>query len=205
MSAKLPGVFPTRVLQRIRHQAAVCSQFQSCQSEIIFHVPSGPEIDTWNAGPPLRTTYILLADLYQILPYTTLEFSWHIGAAPAGTPYHCPIAITNGLTSTQVMNFTLGQFELWKATHAQQFPDMRSLRLVGTNPDVDPTLTFYMPWGMLGLTGLTYSGPNTSEAARQGNPGVDNPLLPGLWGPQRFLLPVNPEYQEDYYGDVPIG
>ena len=205
MTIYFPGNFPNRILTRIRKQAAGCNQFQSCQSEITYLVPTANEIDVWNQGPPIRTTYILLTDTHQILPYTTLEFSWHIGATPPATAWHVPFSLSNGLSEAEVANYTVGQFALWKSVYSQQYPDLKSLNIGLTNSPGNPLLTFYMPWGMTGLTGVSYSGPDTDTAVRQGAPGVDHPILSGLWGPQRFALPVTPRYREDYYGSVPIG
>lgn len=197
----ITGRYPSRILSRLRHQAPRCNQFQSCQAELIINLPTGAAVQA-NA----QNGVVSVFDLDQILPYNSLEFSFYTGAPTISSPYNVPVPLTVGMTESQVAAAFRIAFDNWRALWSPTFKVFSEMRIESLDVATDPKSKIYFPWGVLGAINISYVSPGVvGLSAAPGNPGVDNPILSGLWGPQRFAFPVRPTYDNPYYGDVPIG
>lgn len=196
----VPGRYPARILSRLVHQAPLCNQFQSCKSEIIVNLPTGAAIQAAGGSAVFQ-----ILDTYRVFPYTTLEFVWSIGVPTLSTPYSCPITVTAGMSESQVAAASRIGFDNWRALHAPTFKVFREMQIQSLDVDTDPKSRIYLPYGILGNPIISYVSTVEGLTITYGNPGVDNPILSGLWGPQRFAYPVRPVYRNPYYGEVPIG
>ena len=196
----VPGNYPSRILSRLVKQAPNVNRFQSCQAELIVNLPNGAAIHA-NSD----TMVLQVSDAYHILPYTTLEFVWSIGVPTLSTPYSCPISVTQVMTEAQVAAATKLGIENWIALHEATFKVFREIKCESLDVGTDPKSKIYFPFGMLNSVVVSYFSTVAGASVTLGNSGVDNPILSGLWGPNKFAYPVQPRYNFPYYGEVPIG
>lgn len=201
----LRAPIPPRALTRLRRQAAVVTDFQSCQQTFSWHASSDNDAANWLAIPG-NDYYIQISDGHQILPYSSIQFPIQTSSPvnpSSWTPWQAGLWLEPGETtaalsavflSTQINHF-------YRAMVAAGYPAFRSMRAV----PVGDTIVFYLAWGMLGNQSYDGDGPLGEGAFVDLLPGVDNPLWFGIIGPRRHAFRVLPTYPGPYYGPPPIG
>jgi hypothetical protein len=196
---------PPRAMTRLRRQAAVVTNFQSCQQTFSWHASTFTVAGAWIATPG-NDYYIQIGDGHQILPYTSVQFPITVTAPidpttwrpwEAGlylTPSESTDALAAAFLATQINQF-------YRAMAGGGFPAFSSMRAVASGA----TIVFYLAWGMLGNQSFDGDGPLGDGAFVDLLPGVDNPLWFGIIGPRRHAFRVQPRYSGPYYGPPPIG
>jgi hypothetical protein len=208
---RAPMTLPPRLVRRIPKQLPKPDPIHSSQAEIYWTaVSSDAQIAAWLTGPPSHPCGSLTVDdTHQILPYTTLEFTFKSGGTPfaADTPYQCNLFSSTGQSNAQVRDRFVTQINAYAATWGRLFPDMRSLRAIPTDPVMpgEKSLRIFLPWGMLGAASFTLDGPLSTSVIVGANIGIDNPLFYSILGKRRHVFGIRNPYRPDYYGDQPIG
>lgn len=201
----LRAPIPPRALTRLRRQAAVVTDFQSCQQTFSWHASTYTVAGAWLATPG-NDYYIQIGDGHQILPYTSIQFPITTTApVDPGTwePWEAGLYLTPGETTDALaaafLAVQINQF--FRAMVADGYPAFRSMKAVV----VGDTIVFYLAWGMIGNQSYDGDGPLGEGAFVDLLPGVDNPLWFGIIGPRRHAFRVLPTYPGPYYGPPPIG
>lgn len=195
---------PIGALTRIRRQALVVTDFQSCQQTFEFHALSFGALTTWLATPG-NDCLIEISDNHQILPYTSLQMP--VGVTPVlpstWEPWEAGLYLTSDQISAElgatVLVTQINAF--FRAMVGRGFRAFKSAKA----QRVGEYVQIYLPWGMIGTGAGSGDGPQGPEQVRDILPGVDNPLWFGIIGPKRHAFRVQPRYPGPYYGPPPIG
>jgi hypothetical protein len=188
----------------------------SVQQELVIAVVSSADLLTWQGvgGVTHSCQTIEVTDADQILPFTTLSLSISEETTPGGPgtqPWNIEIELDTGATQNANAQMIKLAIESWVRgygySNVPAYEDLRSMSVeVTPSTGAGPaTVTWRMPWGMLGTVSYTADGPLGAQTAAPGFDGVDNPVVYGILGPRRHVFSVRGEFEDDYYGDVPIG
>lgn len=196
---------PPGAMTRIRRQAMVVSNFQSCQQTFSWHASTYVTAAAWLVGNP-GEYLVEIGDGHQILPYTSVQFfiGTDLPVDPATwQPWLADLYLTpSETTDSAAAAFLATQINaFYRAMVGRGFKAFESMRAVANGASI----VFYLAWGMLGSGSFGGDGPMAQEAFTEGVPGVDNPLWFGIIGPKRHAFRVAPRYSGPYYGPPPIG
>jgi hypothetical protein len=193
---RVPVNYPRSAIRRIRSQTDPVPRLKSCQQETYLRTSNYADIGTYLATPGASVD-LILTDVDQILPYSTLTFNVdQDSAGGVDTAYEAYLFLLAADTTRPLAAVRLaGQINAWVGIFGAQYPDLSSLRAVAQGDNV----IIYMPWGMLGLASGTYTGPEGVDGFTAGNPGVDNPLAYGILGKRRHIFLCVYPFRGDYY------
>jgi len=203
---RVPGKYPRAATLHIETRAPRLNPLQSRKGRFLIVCGDGASINNYNIANPGNEASVVIADAFQILPYSTLQIV-AMAAPPAATPYLAPVTIDPGMNATAVATAVNAGIVAWINAYKVQNTDVDSMTSV---QKLDPNLhvltndvRVQLPWGIDGAPDITTVGPFafTSEAT-----GFDNPLNAGIVGPRFHIFPIRPRYDGGYYyGDVNIG
>jgi hypothetical protein len=146
--------------------------------------------------------WVLIQDLYQILPYSSLELRIAQDADDGpDTPYIINLFEAAGDTAAQAAARMAGQFTAKMAVLANQFPNLRSCYAASNGA----SLIIYMPWGVIADPAMTNAGPLGAQTCSNGAFGWDVPLCYGIIGPRRHVFAAGQNKDQGYYyGPPPV-
>lgn len=207
---RVPGKYPQKAILRLESKSlealASLGPLQSRKSVSSITVVAGPVIEAYNVAHPGNESSYTIEDSFQILPYSTLQIVLMTNP-PARTPYLVPVNTIDfaTLTALDVADLVVRNINEWVAAYRGSNPQVASLTARVVVDGFGTHVYISMPWGMNGMTnGLSHAGPGTNFV--EVVPGFDNPLIAGIVGPRRHILPIRPRYDGGYYyGDVNIG
>lgn len=200
----MAGIIPVpfRALRRLKRQALHVDHLHSTQQQFSFQCSTFAALGAYLATPGNDCT-IEVTDTNHVLPYTVLDFELTVtpGSPAFWSASYADFWLTAADSTAALAAITLaGQFNQYFGLMRQHYPAFASGRARANGNE----LFVELPWGVLGTTSVTATGPLGPEALTNMFPGVDNPLWFGIVGMKRHCFRVPPRYPGPYYGN-PIG